>query len=404
MLITFQDATAAPTKTANGPSVNNVNSFLQFTLIALGGLVVGVFFTWFVTRARVGDLQQQITELDRPNASADLLDALPTPGLLLDGVNFIVGATTSAQALGFKPETVLPQTELVNLAIQARQTGEPSSAELHIKTGLQGETNWVAARAAVASDNKILITLEDLTESKRLDDTRRDFIANISHELKTPIGAISLLSEALIEADDDPVMVKKFSADLHREAIRLAALVQDIIELSRLQGAEVVSNAQLLDLSSLIADAVDRNAFLAEKRKVKIAVDAPKGLKVLGDQEMLVTAIKNLIENALVYSDEGSQVGIGLRQKYGIAAIAVADSGVGIAPEHQERIFERFYRADPSRSRQTGGTGLGLSIVKHVALKHRGDVQLFSQPGVGSTFTFRLPIASEQPNKDRDAK
>lgn len=381
-----------------------MNSFLQFTLIALGGLVVGVFFTWFVTRARVGDLQQQITELDRPNASADLLDALPTPGLLLDGVNFIVGATTSAQALGFKPETVLPQTELVNLAIQARQTGEPSSAELHIKTGLQGETNWVAARAAVASDNKILITLEDLTESKRLDDTRRDFIANISHELKTPIGAISLLSEALIEADDDPVMVKKFSADLHREAIRLAALVQDIIELSRLQGAEVVSNAQLLDLSSLIADAVDRNAFLAEKRKVKIAVDAPNGLKVLGDQEMLVTAIKNLIENALVYSDEGSQVGIGLRQKYGIAAIAVADSGVGIAPEHQERIFERFYRADPSRSRQTGGTGLGLSIVKHVALKHRGDVQLFSQPGVGSTFTFRLPIASEQPNKDRDAK
>ena len=381
-----------------------MNSFLQFTLIALGGLVVGVFFTWFVTRARVGDLQQQIMELDRPNASADLLDALPTPGLLLDGVNFIVGATTSAQALGFKPETVLPQTELVNLAIQARQTGEPSSAELHIKTGLQGETNWVAARAAVASDNKILITLEDLTESKRLDDTRRDFIANISHELKTPIGAISLLSEALIEADDDPVMVKKFSADLHREAIRLAALVQDIIELSRLQGAEVVSNAQLLDLSSLIADAVDRNAFLAEKRKVKIAVDAPKGLKVLGDQEMLVTAIKNLIENALVYSDEGSQVGIGLRQKYGIAAIAVADSGVGIAPEHQERIFERFYRADPSRSRQTGGTGLGLSIVKHVALKHRGDVQLFSQPGVGSTFTFRLPIASEQPNKDRDAK
>jgi len=381
-----------------------VNSFLQFTLVALGGLVLGVFFTWFVTRARVGDLQQQISELDNPNSAADLLDALPTPGLLLDGVNFIVGATTSAQALGFKPDTVLPQTELIDLAIQARQTGEPSSAELHIKTGLQGETSWVAARAALASNNKILITLEDLTESKRLDDTRRDFIANISHELKTPIGAISLLSEALIGADDDPAMVKKFSADLHREAIRLGALVQDIIELSRLQGAEVVSNAQLLDLSHLIADAVDRNAFLAEQRKVKIKVDAPRGLHVLGDQEMLVTALKNLIENALIYSDEGSQVGIGLRQKYGIAAIAVADSGVGIAAEHQERIFERFYRADPSRSRQTGGTGLGLSIVKHVALKHRGDVQLFSQPGVGSTFTFRLPLASEQSTKDREAK
>jgi len=381
-----------------------VNSFLQFALAALGGLVLGVLFTWIINRARFADLKQELEELSNPTASAELLDALPTPGLLIDGVNFIVGATTSAQALGFKPDSVLPQAELVQLAVQARQTGEPSSAELHIKTGLQGETSWVAARAAVASDNKVLITLEDLTESKRLDDTRRDFIANISHELKTPIGAISLLSEALIEADDDPAMVKKFSADLHREAIRLAALVQDIIELSRLQGAEVVSNAQLLDLSSVISEAVDRNSFLAEKRNVRIKVDAPKGLKVLGDQEMLVTAIKNLIENALVYSEEGSQVGIGLRQKYGIAAIAVADSGVGIAAEHQDRIFERFYRADPSRSRQTGGTGLGLSIVKHVALKHRGDVQLFSQPGVGSTFTFRLPIASEQQTKDRDAK
>jgi two-component system sensor histidine kinase SenX3 len=381
-----------------------VNSFLQFSLVALGGLILGVLFTWVIIRARVADLRQEVEDLSRPNASAELLDALPTPGLLLDGVNFIVGATTSAQAMGFKPDTYLPQAELVKLAVQARESGEATSAELHVKTGLQGETSWVAARAAVTSDNKILISLEDLTESKRLDDTRRDFIANISHELKTPIGAISLLSEALIEAEDDSERVKKFSADLHREAVRLAALVQDIIELSRLQGAEVVSNAQLLDLSTLIADAVDRNSFLAEKRHVKIKVDAPKGLKVLGDQEMLVTAIKNLIENALVYSEEGSQVGIGLRQKYGIAAIAVADSGVGIAPEHQERIFERFYRADPSRSRQTGGTGLGLSIVKHVALKHRGDVQLFSQPGVGSTFTFRLPIASEQQTKDRDAQ
>lgn len=381
-----------------------MNSFLQFSLVALGGLILGVLFTWVIIRARVADLRQEVEDLSRPNASAELLDALPTPGLLLDGVNFIVGATTSAQAMGFKPDTYLPQAELVKLAVQARESGEATSAELHVKTGLQGETSWVAARAAVTSDNKILISLEDLTESKRLDDTRRDFIANISHELKTPIGAISLLSEALIEAEDDSERVKKFSADLHREAVRLAALVQDIIELSRLQGAEVVSNAQLLDLSTLIADAADRNSFLAEKRHVKIKVDAPKGLKVLGDQEMLVTAIKNLIENALVYSEEGSQVGIGLRQKYGIAAIAVADSGVGIAPEHQERIFERFYRADPSRSRQTGGTGLGLSIVKHVALKHRGDVQLFSQPGVGSTFTFRLPIASEQQTKDRDAQ
>jgi len=366
--------------------------------------VLGVLFTWFITRARVADLQQELQSLESPDSATDLLDVLPVPGLLLDGVNYIVAATNSAQALGFKPDSQMLQSQLAGLAAEARRTGEASTAELEIKAGLQDEANWVSARAVLTADGKVLLTIEDLTESKRLDETRRDFIANISHELKTPIGAISLLSEALIEAEGDPGMVKKFAGDLHREAIRLAALVQDIIELSRLQGAEVVRNAQLLDLAALIADAVDRNAFLAETRRVKIKVDAPKGLHVLGDQGMLVTALKSLIENALVYSDEGSQVGIGLRQKYGIAAIAVADSGVGIAAEHQERIFERFYRADPSRSRQTGGTGLGLSIVKHVALKHRGDVQLFSQPGVGSTFTFRLPIAVDQKTNDKDDK
>ena len=381
-----------------------MNSFSALTLAALGGLALGVLFTWFITRARVGDLKLELKALESPDSASDLLDVLPVPGLLLDGVNYIVAATTSAQALGFKPDSQLPQSQLTELAAEARRTGEARSAELELKTGLQGEVSWVSARSVLTSDNKVLLTIEDLTESKRLDETRRDFIANISHELKTPIGAISLLSEALLGAEDDPGMVKKFSVNLHREAVRLAALVQDIIELSRLQGAEVVRNAQLLDLATLIADAVDRNAFLAETRKVKIKVDAPKGLRVLGDQEMLVTALKNLIENALVYSDEGSQVGIGLRQKYGIAAIAVADSGVGIAAEHQERIFERFYRADPSRSRQTGGTGLGLSIVKHVALKHRGDVQLFSQPGVGSTFTFRLPIAVDQETNDKENK
>ena len=381
-----------------------MNSFSALTLAALGGLALGVLFTWFITRARVSDLKLELKALESPDSATELLDVLPVPGLLLDGVNYIVGATNSAQALGFKPDSQLPQSQLTDLAAEARRTGEARTAELEIKTGLQDQVNWVSARAVIASDNKVLLTIEDLTESKRLDETRRDFIANISHELKTPIGAISLLSEALLGAEDDPGMVKKFAGDLQREALRLAALVQDIIELSRLQGAEVVRNAQLLDLATLIADAVDRNTFLAETRKVRIKVDAPKGLRVLGDQEMLVTALKNLIENALVYSDEGSQVGIGLRQKYGIAAIAVADSGIGIASEHQERIFERFYRADPSRSRQTGGTGLGLSIVKHVALKHRGDVQLFSQPGVGSTFTFRLPIAVDQKTNDKDEK
>ena len=248
----------------------------------------------------------------------------------------------------------------------------------------------------------VIVLISDESEAQRVHEVRRDFVANISHELKTPIGAISLLSEALLDSDDDPDMAKKFARDLNREAKRLAALVQDIIQLSRLQGAEVSRSAQVVAIADVIEEAVDRNAVLAAQRDVKIKVDAATGVKVLGDREMLVTAFKNLIENAIVYSDEGSQVGVGVRQKHGVAAIAVADSGVGIAPEHQARIFERFYRADASRSRQTGGTGLGLAIVKHIAIKHRGDVQLFSQPGVGSTFTFRIPIANQQLTTSKD--
>jgi two-component system sensor histidine kinase SenX3 len=379
-----------------------VNEFLAYTLIALAGISLGVLVGLLVGRAYRQDLAEELEAASSQDTVADTLEVLSTPAILLDGVNAITSATESAVALGFKQDAVLAQPELLQLAKRTRKKGEASSEQLEIAVGLTGEKLFVNVRAGLLNDGKVLIAIEDLTESKRLDDTRRDFIANISHELKTPIGAISLLSEALIDSVGDPDVTQKFSADLHREAGRLANLVQDIIELSRLQGAEVDRNAQLVDMASVVEEAVDRNQVLASQRKVKIKVDTKQSIEVNGDREQLVTAIKNLVENAILYSDEGSQVGIGLRQKHGIAAVAVADSGVGIAPEHQDRIFERFYRADPSRSRQTGGTGLGLAIVKHVALKHRGEVQLFSQPGLGSTFTFRVPVAKQKLTTSKD--
>jgi two-component system sensor histidine kinase SenX3 len=199
-------------------------------------------------------------------------------------------------------------------------------------------------------------------------------------------------------------MVKKFAANLQREASRLASLVQDIIQLSRLQSAETVANASLIDLSAVVAEAVERNHFLADNKQIRIRVDAPRGQTIYGDHEMLSTALKNLIENAILYSEEGSQVGVGLRTVDGIAEISVADNGVGIPLEEQPRVFERFYRVDASRSRQTGGTGLGLSIVKHVAMNHRGEVRLFSQPGLGSTFTLRLPVADNSVDDLNESK
>jgi two-component system sensor histidine kinase SenX3 len=181
---------------------------------------------------------------------------------------------------------------------------------------------------------------------------------------------------------------------LSKESSRLTLLVQDIIKLSRLQSEEVLATAEIVDLSVVVSEAIDRNEQLAANRKIRLVSEPTSGLEVFGNKEMLITAVKNLIENAISYSEPGTSVGIGCSSKQSLAEIAVTDSGSGISPEHQERIFERFYRADPSRSRDTGGTGLGLSIVKHVAKIHRGDVKLFSQVGVGSTFTLRVPLAT----------
>jgi len=364
------------------------------TVLVLGSVILVMFAAQKrkLSKAHMTSIKQSSSV---PDGAAEVLDVLATAGMVLDGRNNVLRATTGAQAYGLVLNRLLVHEALIELVDKVRKTGEPQHIDTELETGLRGDVVFVHARAARLGTRYVMLLVDDRTESRRLEETRRDFVANISHELKTPIGAVSLLAEALQDAIDDPAMVKKFAANLQREANRLASLVQDIIQLSRLQSAEAVANAALLDLSGVVAEAVERNHFLAESKQIRIRVDAPRGHKIYGDHEMLSTAIKNLIENAILYSEEGSQVGVGLRAVDGIAEISVADNGVGIPAEEQDRIFERFYRVDASRSRQTGGTGLGLSIVKHVALNHRGDVRLFSQPGLGSTFTLRLPVADK---------
>ena len=384
------------------PSVNLVNTTLSLVLIVLVSFVAGALIAWVLFREVGRDKREADQNLQPSDSASDLLDVLASAGILLNGSNTVVRSTKNAQALGLIQSRMLAHDSLVDLVDSARIGDGPREVELELSTGLQSEPVWVSARAVHLAEGNVLLTVEDETEAKRLEETRRDFVANISHELKTPIGAISLLSEALADASDDPKMVKKFSADLIKESKRLANLVQEIIQLSRLQSTDVIKNAQVIELRDVIQEAIERNSVLAEKRKIHISADAPAGIHVLGDQEMLTVAVKNLIENAITYSDEGKQVGIGLRKKHGVAAIAVTDNGIGMTPEQQERVFERFYRADASRSRQTGGTGLGLAIVKHVSASHLGDVQVFSKPGVGSTFTLRLPVAPVQAEEEDD--
>jgi two-component system, OmpR family, sensor histidine kinase SenX3 len=374
-----------------------VNSFLTILLALAAGVIVGASLVFVLTRdKRKKQLEAIEAERAIPEGAVEILDLLASAGVILNGSNTVVRATQGALALGLVQNRLLIHSELVRLVELVRGTGKNQVIEAELSTGLRGETIWVQARAARMENNNVMLLVEDRTESKRLEDTRRDFVANISHELKTPIGAIGLLAEALQDATDDPAMVTKFAGNLYRESRRLGSLVQEIIQLSRLQSADLSKTGDLVDLEGIVHESVERNQVISEAKNITLDVDAPSGIVVYGDHEMLTMAVKNLIENAILYSEPGSSVGIGLRAINGVAEVAVTDHGVGIAAEDQERIFERFYRVDPSRSRETGGTGLGLSIVKHVAANHRGEIKLFSQLGLGSTFTLRLPLADEE--------
>lgn len=378
-----------------------MNSFLTILLAVTAGLIVGAGFVLVLTRdKRKKQLEAIEAERAIPEGAVEILDLLTSAGVILNGSNTVVRATNGALALGLVQNRLLIHSELVRLVELVRGTGRNHEIEAELSTGLRGESIWVLARAARMENNNVMLLVEDRTEAKRLEETRRDFVANISHELKTPIGAIGLLAEALQDATDDPAMVTKFAGNLYKESRRLGSLVQEIIQLSRLQSAELSKTGELVDLEGIVHESVERNQVIAEAKNITLDVVAPSGVVVYGDHEMLTMAAKNLIENAILYSDSDSTVGIGLRSVNGIAEIAVTDHGVGIAAEDQERIFERFYRVDPSRSRDTGGTGLGLSIVKHVASNHRGEIKLFSQVGIGSTFTLRLPLADTNLNTE----
>ncbi|MEN9714634.1 MAG: hypothetical protein RJA35_101 [Actinomycetota bacterium] len=322
---------------------------------------------------------------------SELLDVLDTASVLIDTNGLVVRASSSALALGLVQSHMLVHKPLSELVERARGQRQALSAEYDLITGMRGERSYVHARAGRLDNNLVLLLVDDRTEAKRLDDTRRDFIANISHELKTPIAAIGLLAETLEDGIDDPATVKRFAANLRREAERLGDLVQDIIQLSKVQSSDKQDNFEPVDLDQVIAAAVEKNSVLAENRGSVVQVASAPGHIVFGERTALEMAVSNLIQNALLYSDEGKQVGVGLRTIDGVAEVSVIDNGSGIKVEDQERIFERFYRVDQSRSRATGGTGLGLAIVKHVALNHRGEIRLFSKPGMGSTFTLRIP-------------
>ena len=251
------------------------------------------------------------------------------------------------------------------------------------------------AIAAGVVDGLRITRPDDLTASHRIEATRRDFVANVSHELKTPIGAISLLAEAVEDAADDPAAVRRFAGRMGVESGRLADLVSQIIDLSRLQADDPLAEPHVVDIEEVLHDAVDRCRVDAEQRGVTLTLASAHGARVLGNARQLSTAVGNLVENAVIYSDPGTRVVVAAHVRAHSddddVEITVSDTGIGISSAEAERIFERFYRVDYGRSRANGGTGLGLSIVKHIAASHGGRVGVWSQVGRGSTFTITVP-------------
>ncbi|WP_460447387.1 sensor histidine kinase [Angustibacter aerolatus] len=366
------------------------------TLGVIGGLLLGagaLLATRWSERT-----QQRVPEQPQPKlppGAESVLAALRSSAVVVAEDDSVLKASPSAYAYGIVSGNELTHPELRQLTRQVRRDGEVRESELELARGPLGRGRLVVhARVAPLMGSNLLVLVEDRTEARRLEEVRRDFVANVSHELKTPVGGISLLAEAVLGASDDPEAVRRFAGRLQVESARLTGLVQEIVDLSRLQVADTLHQPERVGIDAVVSDAIDRCRLVASAKDIDIVCSGDPRAEVFGDGDLLMTAVRNLVDNAVAYSPGSTKVAVAVHRHHGLVEITVKDQGVGIPDDEQVRIFERFYRVDPARSRATGGTGLGLAIVKHVCANHGGEVTVWSRPGEGATFTMRLPDAA----------
>ena len=328
-----------------------------------------------------------------PDEVVRVLSVLPSASLVVSADGLVLRASARSQALGLVSRSLVTVPEIARLIERVARDGEAREQEMRVRRPPLGrELLELRVRIAPLGTGAILVLIDDLAEERRVDAVRRDFVANVSHELKTPVGALSLLAEAVLASSEDPDQVRHFAERMQLEAARLSHLVQDVIDLSRLQGDDPHTHAEIVDVDELVDRSIDEVRTVATASSVDFIVGASSRSSIYGDRGQLQTAIRNLLANAVAYSPEGTRVAIEARVTGSMVEIMVKDQGIGIPSNDLDRIFERFYRVDPARSRVTGGTGLGLSIVKHVCQNHGGECTAWSEVGVGSTFTLRLPL------------
>jgi two-component system sensor histidine kinase SenX3 len=373
-------------------------------LVAVTGLAVSA------ARRRRREAASRRAEAERADTSQQVatvaqvmhfvLEASPLGIAVVDRRQDVVVENQRARDLGLIRDRVLIP-EVWRLAALVFDDGEHRDAVYRPRAERRGDRPVFSVAVSVSvltslDDRFVVVFAEDNSENVRMEAARRDFVANVSHELKTPVGAISLLVETMLEASEDPDAVAYFGQKLSGESHRMAEMISELIALSKLQGAEALPDPVPVDIDEVVDDAVARCRTAAEVRGTALRTNAACGARILGDHQLLVTAVANLITNAVNYSPEQTPVSVTRAVKGGSVVVRVTDHGIGIAPEDQKRVFERFYRVDKARSRGTGGTGLGLALVKHTAINHNGNISLWSRPGTGSTFSLELPLYREE--------
>lgn len=322
--------------------------------------------------------------------------------LVLDEAGQVRYRNATARSFRGTHVGVLLDDHIAGVVTASRQgDGDVAIVELHGPPKL-----WLEISAHVVPSGGAAVTIRDVSERARTDHMRSDFVTNISHELKTPVGAVAVLAEALID-ESDPTVIQRLSDHLVEEAHRAVRTIDDLLKLSEIESTR--PGDQVVDLAAVVESAIARGRVVDGGRGVDItSLDVPEGLRLRGDERQLVSAVGNLVENAVKYSHAGDVVQVRVRVDDSAIEVMVADQGIGIPSRDLDRVFERFYRVDRARSRETGGTGLGLAIVRHVATNHGGEVLVSSQEGEGSTFVLRLPatrlVGQGNPGTEQDAR
>ena len=369
---------------------------MEIILGMLLGALLGGTTVYFLVTPKNKPEQQNLTSNSSRNLILKLIQSLPDIVIWVDGDNKIKYASEVALNLNIAREDKIQIEALETLISMARKIDEPLIKKVKAKRPLGiaklNLDTWVMR----LERGEVLLWAQNNSVVSRVETMRRDFVANISHELKTPVGALSLLAEAIEESGKDSESIQKFAKRIGPETKRLTNVIRDIIDLSQVQSDDPLASANPVEVDRVINDAVDAVQLLADLNNVEIAQVNEPDVKIVGDEYQLVMAIRNLLTNAITFSPASSRITVGAKLKDGVVEITVSDQGIGISLENQSRIFERFYRVDPARSRSTGGTGLGLAIVKHVCENHGGEVSVWSVPGQGSTFTMKFPQMEQE--------